>query len=68
MRGLVSPLTGFCDFDWASFPNTRRSITSYVVKLGDNLMSWKSKKQQIVSISSVEAEYKSMVAVVAELI
>ena len=50
-------LTAFTDADWASDPSDRRSITGYVAKLGGAAISWCSRKQQTVSLSSMESEY-----------
>ncbi|XP_070039061.1 uncharacterized mitochondrial protein AtMg00810-like [Nicotiana tomentosiformis] len=37
-------LKAYCDVNWESYPNSRRSITGYLVKLGSSLKSWKTKK------------------------
>lgn len=60
-------LSAYCDSDWAAFPITRRSLTGYVIMLGGSLMSWKTKKQGVVSRSSAEAEYMSMALTLCEL-
>ncbi|GJX56034.1 ribonuclease H-like domain-containing protein, partial [Tanacetum coccineum] len=53
-------LSVFVDSDWAKCKTTRKSIIGYVVFMGKNLVSWKSKKQSMLSKSSAEAEYKAM--------
>ncbi|KAL0400136.1 UNVERIFIED_CONTAM: putative mitochondrial protein [Sesamum radiatum] len=72
-RGLIFPaignlnLTAYHDADWATCMDTRRSLTGYCIFLGASLISWKTKKQTIVSRSIVEAEYRSMGTTSCEL-
>lgn len=57
-----SQLTGFFYADWASDVDKRRSCTGYVFKLSNGAISWSSKRQPTVTLSSTEAEYLALPA------
>ncbi|XP_021854633.2 uncharacterized mitochondrial protein AtMg00810-like [Spinacia oleracea] len=59
-------LITYSDVDWGGCPDTRRSTSGYCCFLGDNLISWSSKRQPTLSRSRAKAEYRGVANVVAE--
>lgn len=66
-RSASTKLIVYTDTDWAGGSDTRHSTSGCVVFLGDNLVSWSSKRQLIISRSSAEAEYRVVANGVAEV-
>ncbi|XP_023634626.1 uncharacterized protein LOC111829552 [Capsella rubella] len=60
-------LKGWCDAGYAGCRLTRRSLGSWFITLGSSPISLKSKKQNVVSRSSAESEYRAMSLTVGEL-
>lgn len=60
-------LYAFGDLYWVESIDDRRSINRYYIFLGDNLVSWKFTKQNVV-FSSIEAEYKVIFSIVSKLV
>jgi hypothetical protein len=61
-------LWGFVDSDWAGCPDSRRSTSGYALMLNGAAVSWKSKRQPVVALSTAEAEFIAASSMVQEVI
>jgi hypothetical protein len=59
-------LVGFSDASYTPNSEDRKSISGYLFQMNEAAISWKSKKQPIVSLSSMEAEYIAITAAIKE--
>ena len=67
-KGSGTLIVGYADADWASDKETRRSVTAYLFVLGGGAISWGSKLQPTVALSTTEAEYMSASSAVQEAV
>ena len=73
-KGLLFKKSGdrrieaFTDADWAGSVDDRKSTSGYCTQVWGNLVTWRSKKQNVVARSSAEAEYRAMAHGVCEVI
>ena len=58
----------YSDADWAGAKTDRRSISGYCTFIGGNLVTWRSKKQNVVARSSAEAEFRALAHGICEAI
>ena len=65
--GDLTDLTGYTDADWGSQAH-RHSISGFVFKFCGGAISWGSRKQPLISLSSTEAEYVAAFETVRELL
>ena len=57
---------GYSDADWAGNINDRKSTSGYVLQISGGAITWKSKKQGCVALSTTEAEYIALSSAVQE--
>ncbi len=55
--GTLSNLQGDIDKDWVGDRDTRRSTSGYIFNMGSGAISWSSKRQPTIALSSCEAGY-----------
>jgi hypothetical protein len=58
----------YADADWAGNPDDRKSISGYISIINGVPLSWQSRKQRTVSLSSMEAEYKAARSATTEIV
>ncbi|XP_056847464.1 secreted RxLR effector protein 161-like [Raphanus sativus] len=59
-KGEDFKVRGFCDADYATDLDRRRSVTGYKFQVGGNTISWRSGLQHIVALSTTESEYMAL--------
>ena len=73
-KGLMFPknnhlsVEGYTNADWARNVLDRKSTSGYFTFVGGNLVTWRSKKQKVVALSSAEAEFRGMAKGFCELL
>nr|GEZ57471.1 retrovirus-related Pol polyprotein from transposon TNT 1-94 [Tanacetum cinerariifolium] len=67
-KDTAMALTAYADADHAGYQDTRRSTSGSAQFLGDKLVSWSSKKQKSIAISTIEAEYITMSGCCAQIL
>ena len=67
-KGEKIELVGFTDNDYVGDQDDRRSTSGYVFMLGTSDVSWSSKKQQIITLSTIEVEFIAAIACVCQAI
>ncbi len=67
-QGTDLRLVSYSDADWAGDFDERKSISEYAFLLNDDAISWSSKKQACVALSTMEAEFVACSAAAQEAI
>ncbi|KAK3012421.1 hypothetical protein RJ639_010652 [Escallonia herrerae] len=65
-KGYRKNIDIYCDADWAGSITDRRSTSGYCTYVWGNLVTWRSKKQSVVSRSSAEAEFRAIALSICE--
>jgi hypothetical protein len=67
-RGELKDLAGYSDSDWGGDPATYRSTAGFVFNIGSGAISWSSKRQPTIALSTCEAEYQAQTQAAKEAV
>jgi hypothetical protein len=67
-KGTTNECIGYSDSDWAGDINDRRSTSGYMFQISGAAVSWRSKKQSCVALSTAEAEYMALASAAQEAV
>ncbi|XP_031273591.1 uncharacterized protein LOC116132056 [Pistacia vera] len=67
-KGSSLDIKRYTDVGWAGSVDDRSSTSGYFTFVGGNLVTWQSKKQEVVARSSAKAEYRGMAKGICELL
>jgi hypothetical protein len=65
---MLVDVCAYADADWANDKSDRKSISGWVAKINGDPISWSSKKQQVVGLSTCESELYAQAAAVQEVL
>ena len=66
-KGYPMPIEAYSDADWAGCPETRRSTSGGIIRFNGDIISWISKKQKTIALSSAESEYIALTETAKEV-
>lgn len=66
MKNSKINILAYADSDFANNISDRKSISGFLIKINKNIIEWKTRKQNVVALSSAESEYLSLSACVSE--
>ena len=61
-------LLAFTDADWVAYCDGRKSTSAYFTLVGGHLVTWRSKKQKVVALSSAKAKFRGIAKEIIEII
>jgi hypothetical protein len=61
-------ISGFTDTDWVGSITDMKSTSGYFTFVGENLITWRSKKQNVMALSNAEVEFRGIAKGLCELL